>query len=584
LRKKILSLCVLFISLFGLGCGEDVDIVEPVVESIGFTASVKAGQTKVSIDSSIDVTFNAVINSESVTNSSLFLVKDTSDVIVSTLMSKVIDDQCLLNTPLTGTVTCETDNLTCHLNPDEDLAYDTAYLLCILDRIKLLDPSTGTLESASIAFKTLAPYNIGGTVTGLTGTLVLQNNGGDDLIITKDGNFTFATAVADTEAYKITVKNTSPKEMTCSVAKGSSTINSAHVTDVYIACSHETYQVGGTITGLKETLVIQNNDGDDLTLISTDSTFIFSTEVADGSLYAVTVLTQPTGQNCTITNGSGDLNGSAVSGISIDCIDIFPLAVSVDGLNGTLVLQNKGGDNLTIPSNGNYSFSKLQAEKAPFEITILTQPVGQTCTITYEERPEFITYQGKIILYAAEIECENNALYKRIFFSRNLHNANFATGFANGIAGADAFCNNDEGKPESPGVGTGLYKALMVAGTTRVACTSALCPLGERVDWVLTKNTIYARSDGTIIGTTNSLQLFEFPLNAEVYTPDLGVPLSWTGLNANWTSDPANNCTEWGNSVGGSGAVGKANEVLSQSIRNGQVDCEETQNLYCVEQ
>ncbi|MCS6972224.1 MAG: hypothetical protein NZL89_04295, partial [Leptospiraceae bacterium] len=37
-------------------------------------------------------------------------------------------------------------------------------------------------------------YTVGGTVTGLSGTLVLQNNGGDDLILTADGNFTFATA------------------------------------------------------------------------------------------------------------------------------------------------------------------------------------------------------------------------------------------------------------------------------------------------------------------------------------------------------------------------------------------------------
>ncbi|MCH8844992.1 MAG: hypothetical protein IID61_18700 [SAR324 cluster bacterium] len=37
-------------------------------------------------------------------------------------------------------------------------------------------------------------YAIGGTVTGLSGALVLQNNGGDDLEIGVDGTFAFATA------------------------------------------------------------------------------------------------------------------------------------------------------------------------------------------------------------------------------------------------------------------------------------------------------------------------------------------------------------------------------------------------------
>lgn len=36
---------------------------------------------------------------------------------------------------------------------------------------------------------------IGGTVTGLSGTLVLQNNAEDDLTLTQDGAFVFATPV-----------------------------------------------------------------------------------------------------------------------------------------------------------------------------------------------------------------------------------------------------------------------------------------------------------------------------------------------------------------------------------------------------
>ncbi len=48
-------------------------------------------------------------------------------------------------------------------------------------------------------------YTIGGTVIGLHGTLVLQNNGGDDLTITSDGLFVFKTALVDGSSYEVTI-------------------------------------------------------------------------------------------------------------------------------------------------------------------------------------------------------------------------------------------------------------------------------------------------------------------------------------------------------------------------------------------
>ena len=38
-------------------------------------------------------------------------------------------------------------------------------------------------------------YTIGGTVSGLSGTVVLQDNGGDNLSVSGNGSFTFATPV-----------------------------------------------------------------------------------------------------------------------------------------------------------------------------------------------------------------------------------------------------------------------------------------------------------------------------------------------------------------------------------------------------
>ena len=49
-------------------------------------------------------------------------------------------------------------------------------------------------------------FTIGGTVTGLSGTgLVLQDNGGDNLTITKSGPFVFPTGIATNGAFAVTV-------------------------------------------------------------------------------------------------------------------------------------------------------------------------------------------------------------------------------------------------------------------------------------------------------------------------------------------------------------------------------------------
>ena len=62
-----------------------------------------------------------------------------------------------------------------------------------------------------------------------------------------------------------------------------------------------TYSVSGTISGLTGTVVLQNNGTDNLS-ISTNGPFTFRTPLPVNVAYNVTVLTQPTGQVCTVAN------------------------------------------------------------------------------------------------------------------------------------------------------------------------------------------------------------------------------------------------------------------------------------------
>ena len=81
-------------------------------------------------------------------------------------------------------------------------------------------------------------FAIGGSVSGMTGTgLVLQDNGGDNLSISSNGAFTFATAVASGRAYAVTVLiQPSGPNRVCTVTDGSGAAN-ANITNVEVECS-----------------------------------------------------------------------------------------------------------------------------------------------------------------------------------------------------------------------------------------------------------------------------------------------------------------------------------------------------------
>jgi len=228
-------------------------------------------------------------------------------------------------------------------------------------------------------------YTIGGNVTGLVGTVVLQNNGGDNLSVTSSP-FAFAKKVKKGKSYAVTVL-TQPAGQTCLVTNGSGKA-SATVTNVTVTCAtNPTYTVGGNVVGLVggTTLVLQNNGGNNLS-VNASGAFVFTNRVTAGGAYAVTVLTQPPGQTCTVTNGAGTASAN-VTNITVTCAAAvamtFTVGGSVTGLaSGTVVLQNNGTDNLGVSATGTFTFPTHVASGAAYLVTVLTQPAGQTCTVT----------------------------------------------------------------------------------------------------------------------------------------------------------------------------------------------------------
>ena len=231
-------------------------------------------------------------------------------------------------------------------------------------------------------------YTVGGSDSGLTGTgLVLQNNGGNSLSVSANGTFTFSNSVESGATYSVTV-STQPAEQSCTVTNGSGTAT-ANVTSIQVACSNlppATYTIGGTVSGLIGTgLVLQDKGGNNLT-VSANGTFTFSNSVSSGEAYDVTVLTQPTGQSCTVTNPSGTATAN-VTNVQVSCSTLpattYTIGGTVSGLTGAgLVLQDNGGNNLTVSANGPFTFSNSVAGGATYSVTVSTQPTGQRCAVT----------------------------------------------------------------------------------------------------------------------------------------------------------------------------------------------------------
>ncbi|MBI5444186.1 MAG: DUF1566 domain-containing protein [Deltaproteobacteria bacterium] len=85
-------------------------------------------------------------------------------------------------------------------------------------------------------------YSVGGTVFGLPrgSRVVLQNNGGDDLVVRANGEFAFPTALEDGSAYEVTIQHEelAPRWF-CLLDRSAGTLAGSDVRNVDLACFPE---------------------------------------------------------------------------------------------------------------------------------------------------------------------------------------------------------------------------------------------------------------------------------------------------------------------------------------------------------
>ena len=152
------------------------------------------------------------------------------------------------------------------------------------------------------------------------------------------------------------------------------------------ACGGGGTSIGGSLTGLASgnTVVLEDNGANALTLAANGS-FQFSQSIGDSASYGVTVSTQPAGQVCSVSNGSGTAggDGQAVSNVTVACVAMQEVQGSIAGLDaGNVITLSDGPTTVSVSENGGFGFPGNQPVGTAYNTVIIAQPANQTCAVT----------------------------------------------------------------------------------------------------------------------------------------------------------------------------------------------------------
>jgi hypothetical protein len=186
------------------------------------------------------------------------------------------------------------------------------------------------------------------------------------------------------------------------------------------------YAIGGTVSGLTGTLVVQNNGVDTRTLIR-NGAFSFGTPLVDGAAYAVTVLSEPNSQTCTVMNGSGTVTGHDVDTVTIVCTnnstilnaqtDDFNRADGALGPNwadlpeGGLAIASGQVVGTRLGSSGSYRIDASYNHDQYSEITVTSSPLSIWVAPTVRAQSSGDLYAG---LYYNNAGTYTLLIYKRV--------------------------------------------------------------------------------------------------------------------------------------------------------------------------
>jgi hypothetical protein len=186
-----------------------------------------------------------------------------------------------------------------------------------------------------------ATFELGGPVTGLVypGLVLTNVINGDAVTVTPPAtagavvNFKLGKTLEYGQTYDVQITS-APEHQNCALGGGKDTAGRLASISIRVDCQVQVFNIGGTVSGLKETgnttltgLVLGN--GPDRLAIEKNAVYVMPLQIQYGASYGVYVLTQPTGQTCTVANASGKVNTvqlsvgyvDPVNNINVTCVN-----------------------------------------------------------------------------------------------------------------------------------------------------------------------------------------------------------------------------------------------------------------------
>ncbi len=246
--------------------------------------------------------------------------------------------------------------------------------------------SSGTISSSSITninVTCVSGYTVGGSLSGLgTGTSVVVRMNSATKIINANGSFTFASLLASGSSYAVSI-GVQPANQRCFVTNGTGTISGSNINNVSITCA-TTYTVSGTapaagVSGLgtSKCVTLQLN-GVGSKLVCANGSFSFASGLITGENYSVTVLGQPTGQQCTASNNTGTISGANVTNVKVDCVNTYQISVT-NAPGASVSISGSTATNATNPNNAT-SFNFIA--KHNDNVSLSATKSGQVCSVS----------------------------------------------------------------------------------------------------------------------------------------------------------------------------------------------------------
>jgi hypothetical protein len=178
-----------------------------------------------------------------------------------------------------------------------------------------------------------AEFAVTGTVNGLVYPGMILTTNGMEIPVNPPATagaavtYAFPNKLEYGEEYNVVIKG-QPLHQECGFAStyrdpiNKDTAGRLAKIDVVINCNIKAFSLSGTVTGLTaDGLVLTNGStGGTVTLAKTATEFMMPASVLYGQTYGVTVLTQPTGQTCTVANGVGTMGDADVKNITVSCV------------------------------------------------------------------------------------------------------------------------------------------------------------------------------------------------------------------------------------------------------------------------